>query len=74
MQNENNMNLGKSTRHGINGLVWSLIAVWFVFGILKVPLVMTNVYFAVGIIGFFNSFFAIFLSGKRSVEDFFKSD
>ena len=68
------MKLGEAITSGIIGAVWSLIAVWFVFGILKVPLVMTNVYFAVGIAGFFSAFFAIFLSGKRSVEDFFKSD
>jgi len=35
-----------------------------VFGIFEVPLVMTNVYFAVGIAGFFSSFFAIVFSGK----------
>ena len=74
MQNENNMKLGKAIGSGIIGLVWSLIAIWFVFGILKVPLVMTNIYFAVGIAGFFSSFFAIFLLGKRSVKDFYKSE
>ena len=59
MQNANNMKLGKAIGSGIIGLVWSLIAIWFVFGILKVSLVMTNVYFAVCIVGFSSSFFAI---------------
>ena len=61
------MKLGEAIVSGIIGSVCSLIAMWFVFGIFKVPVVMTNVYIAVGIAGFFSSFFAIVFCGKPKI-------
>ena len=64
MENENNMKLGEAILSGIIGAVCSLIAIWFVFGVFKLVVDITNVYIAVGIAGFFSSFFANIFSGK----------
>ena len=56
--------MGNAICSGVIGGVCGLIAMWLVFGMFDVPLVMTNVYIAVGIAGFFSSFFAIIFSGK----------
>jgi hypothetical protein len=46
------------------GAIMSLIAMWLLFSMFELPLVMANVYIGVGIAGFFSSFFAIVFSGK----------
>ena len=58
--------MGNAICSGIIGAIVSLIAMWLVFGMFNVPLEMINVYIAVGIAGFFSSFFAIIFSGKCS--------
>jgi hypothetical protein len=58
------MRFGEAILSGIIGAVCSLVAIWLVFGVFDVPVVMTNVYIAVGIAGFFSSFFANIFSGK----------
>ena len=58
------MKLGEAIASGFIGGICSLAAMWLVFGIFDVPVVMTNVYIGVGIAGFFSSFFAIVFSGK----------
>ena len=61
------MKLGEAIASGIIGAICCLVAMWLVFGIFKVPVVMTNVYIGVGIAGFFSSFFAIVFSGKPKI-------
>ena len=56
--------MGNAICSGVIGAIVSLIVMWLVFGMFNVPLAMINVYIAVGIAGFFSSFFAIVFSGK----------
>lgn len=58
------MKLGEAILSGIIGAVCSLIAIWLLFGVFNLAPDMTNVYIAVGIAGFFSSFFANIFSGK----------
>ena len=56
--------MGNAIVSGVIGAIMSLIAMWLLFSMFELPLVMANVYIGVGIAGFFSSFFAIVFSGK----------
>jgi hypothetical protein len=68
IQKENNMKICSSIISGIIGLVCGLIAMWFVFGVFEVPIVLTNVYIAAGIASFFGSFFGSLFAGNAKCE------
>ena len=58
------MKIGSAIVGGVIGAVCGLLVVGVVFSWLQTPLVLTNLYIAVGLAGFFGSFFAILFSSK----------
>ena len=59
------MKIGSAIVGGVIGAVCGLLVVGVVFSWLQTPLVLTNLYIAVGLAGFFGSFFAILFSSPN---------
>ena len=66
---ENIMNLGEAIIGGIIGAVFGLLVVGVVFSWLQAPLILINLYVALGLAGFFGSFFGILFSSKCSKKN-----
>ena len=58
------MKIGSAIIGGVIGAVCGLLVVGVVFSWLQTPLVLTNLYIAVGLAGIFGSFIAILFSSK----------